>query len=143
MKTMIDTNVILDALMNRAPWAKTAQNVMRIVAEDKADGYITASTFTDIYYILKKHLRDKEKAKSALIELLAVVKVLDVTSTDCEEALKLPMADYEDALLAYCAKRHRVDNIVTRNGKHFSGSPVKAVQPEEFLEEIRAVLYIH
>ena len=61
------------------------------------------------------------------------INVLDVTGMDCEKAFELPMSDYEDALLEYCAKRHKVDSIITRNTKHFIGSPVKAVQPEDFL----------
>jgi len=137
MKVMIDTNIILDAFMDRAPWAEAARNVMRAIADEKAEGCITASTFTDIYYLLRKHLRDKERTKRTLLELLSVVNILDVTGKDCEEALWLPMADYEDALLAYCANRHFVDNIITRNGKHFDGSPVKAIRPEDFLEKIR------
>jgi len=137
MKILIDTNVILDALMNRMPWAKAAQDIMRAVACEKVDGCIIASTFTDIYYILRKYLQDKEKTKQILLELLTVINVLDVTGRDCEESFSLSMTDYEDALLAYCAKRHIVDNIITRNSKHFNGSPVEAIQPEDFLEKIR------
>jgi len=132
MKLLIDTNIILDALMAREPWAKSAQAIMLAVAEEKAEGCITASTFTDIYYILRKRLGDKARTKQTLLGLLAVVNVLDVTGADCEKAFELPMSDYEDALLAYCAKRHKVDRIVTRNPKHFEGSPVKVIQPEEF-----------
>jgi len=139
MKIMIDTNVILDAIMNRAPWAKVAQDIILAIANEKIEGCITASTFTDIYYLLKQHLRNKEKTKQILLGLLSTVNVLDVTGKDCEEAFKLPMADYEDALLAYCAKRYKIDNIVTRNSKHFSGSPVNAIQPEEFLEKIHTI----
>jgi len=112
---------------------------MRAAAGEKIEGCITASTLTDIYYILRKHLRDEEKTKRTLVGLLSIINVLDVTGKDCEEALKLPMTDYEDALLAYCAKRHMVDNIITRDGKHFNGSPVKALSPEDFLERIRAL----
>jgi len=133
MRILIDTNVILDALMNRAPWAKAAQAIMLAVAEEKVEGCITASTFTDIYYILQKYLRDKERTKQTLLGLLSVIRVLNVSGKDCEEAFGLPMPDYEDALLAYCAKRHMVDVIITRNTKHFDGSPVKAVKPDDFL----------
>jgi predicted nucleic acid-binding protein len=136
MKALIDTNVILDALMEREPWAKAAQNVMLAVAGEKTEGCVTASTITDIYYLLRKYLRDKEKTRQALFGLLSVITVLDVTGKDCEEALRLPMTDYEDALLAYCAKRHKVDRIMTRNVKHFDGSPVKAIQPEEFIMKL-------
>ncbi|WP_370636889.1 PIN domain-containing protein [Gelria sp. Kuro-4] len=54
------------------------------------------------------------------------------TGSDCERALTLPMSDYEDALLAACAKRNRLDLIITRNLKDFTGSPVKAMAPDAF-----------
>ena len=136
MKLLIDTNIILDALMAREPWAVSAQAVLLVVAEEKAEGCITASTFTDLYYLLRKHLRDKEKTRQALLGLLASVNVLDVNGTDCEKAFELSMNDYEDALLAWCGKRHKVDCIVTRNPKHFEGSPVKATSPVELLKKL-------
>ena len=135
-KLLIDTNIILDALMNRVPWAKPAQDIILAVAGEKAEGFITASSFTDIHYLLRKHLRDKEQTKQAMLGLLAVMGVLDVNGMDCEKAFDLPMTDYEDALNAYCAKRHKVDYIVTRDVRHFEGSPVKAIQPDEILRSL-------
>jgi len=134
MKLLIDTNIILDALMNRTPWAKAAQDIILAVAEEKAEGCITASSFTDIHYLLRKNLKDKEKTKQTLLGLLTVVNVLDVTGSDCEKAFDLLMTDYEDALLAYCGKRHKVEYIITRDLNHYIGSPVKAVDPDEILK---------
>ena len=136
MKLLIDTNVVLDALMSREPWVEQAQNIVIAVAQEKAEGFITASSFTDIHYLLRKHLKDKEQTKQSLLKLLALVNVLDVNGTDCEKAFDLPMSDYEDALLAYCGKRHKMDFIVTRNLKDFSDSPVKAIEPEEILKKL-------
>ena len=136
MKVLIDTNVILDALMKRTPWVRAAEAVLMAVAEEKVTGYITASTFTDLYYLLQKRLQNKELTRQTLLDLITVVDVLDVTGTDCERAFDLPMTDYEDALLAYCAKRHRVDRIITRNVKHFAGSPIIAIEPSDFLETL-------
>jgi len=133
---LIDTNIILDALMARDPWAQSARAIMLAVAEEKAKGCITASSFTDIYYILRRGLKDKEQTKKILLGLLEVLTVLDVTGSDCGRAFELPMSDYEDALLAYCGKRHKVDCIVTRNAKHFEGSPVKAISPEDLLKNL-------
>ena len=136
MKLLIDTNVILDAMMNREPWAKSAREMILAVAEEKAEGCITASSCTDIYYLLRRHLKDKKQAKEILLSLLALVDVLDVTGADCEKAFDLPMSDYEDALFARCGKRHKVDRIITRNVKHYQGSPVKVVEPEEILKSL-------
>ena len=136
MKLLIDTNIILDALMARDPWAEAAQSLLLAVAEEKALGYITASTMTDLYFLLRKHLHDNEKARHALLGLITSVNILDVTAMDCEKAFMLPISDYEDALLAYCGKRHKMDFIVTRNPSHFKGSPVKVIEPDAFLQKL-------
>jgi len=134
MKLLIDTNVILDALMAREPWVHSAEAILLSIVHGKAKGCITASTFTDIYDMLRRHLRDKEQTRQALLGLLSVLDVLDVSGVDCEKAFDLPMRDYEDALLAYCAKRHRMERIITRNPKHFEGSPVEAILPDDYLK---------
>jgi predicted nucleic acid-binding protein len=134
MKLLIDTNVILDALMHRQPWAKSAQDIILAIAEEKAEGFVTANSFADIHYILHKQLRDKDQTKQALLGLLVIINVLDVTGSDCEKAFDLPMSDYEDALLAQCAKRHKINRIISRNLKDFKGSPVEAVEPDDIIK---------
>jgi predicted nucleic acid-binding protein len=136
MKLLIDTNIILDILMKREPWVKSAAAVLLAVAGEKAEGFITANTFADLYYLLHKHLHDNNKTRQTLRELLMVVSILDVTGIDCEKAFDLPMNDYEDALLACCAKRHKVNYIITRNVRDFAGSPVKTATPKDILESL-------
>lgn len=43
MKVLIDTNIILDALLVREPWAAAAQALLRIAAMEKVKAYIIAS----------------------------------------------------------------------------------------------------
>jgi predicted nucleic acid-binding protein len=134
MNALIDTNVILDALMSRAPFHESSEQIFMLAAQDKLEANITASSVTDIYYLLHKHLHEAEPCKQMLQKLFTLFRVLDVNGADCERALGLEMADYEDALLASCAKRNKIERIITRNTKDFTASPVKAVSPEEFLQ---------
>lgn len=115
MKVLIDTNVILDAVMARAPFNTADEAIILLAAAEKIQACITASGVTDIYYILRKQMRDGEQAKLAVRKLMAVITVLDVTGADCEKALDLSMNDYEDALLAQCARRNKASCIVTRD----------------------------
>ena len=133
MNVLIDTNVILDAVMTRAPHHVSAEKLFLLTAEDKLNAAITASSVTDIYYLLHKHLHDADQTKQVLLKLFSLFEVLDVTGSDCEKALSMPMNDYEDALLATCAKRRKLDLIITRNLKDFAESPVKAIAPDDFL----------
>lgn len=138
MNVLIDTNVILDAVTGRAPYNATAERIFLLAAEDKISAAITATSVTDIYYLLHKHLHDADRSRQALANLLSLFRVLDVTGGDCRKALTMPMADYEDALLATCAKRNKVDKIITRNLRDFDGAPVEALTPDGFLAEFKA-----
>ncbi|MCG9969200.1 PIN domain-containing protein [Pelotomaculum terephthalicicum JT] len=136
MNVLIDTNVILDAMVSRAPFNESAEKLFLLAAEDKITAFITANSVTDIYYLLHKHLHDNTQCRQALLKIFTIFKILDVTGSDCEKALELlTMPDYEDALLATCAKRGKVDCIITRNLKDFSVSPVNALSPDDFLKK--------
>jgi predicted nucleic acid-binding protein len=135
MKIALDTDIVLDMLARREPFFERSRAVIRLVAEGKAKGAVTANAITDIYYILRKHL-DKEAVKAALRGLMELVEVVAVTGGECLAALDLTMDDYEDALLACCARDWDADCIVTRNMKDFANSPVKALTPDDFLKTI-------
>ena len=136
MNVLIDTNVILDAMLLRSPFAEAAQKLFIMAAEEKINAYVTASSITDIYYLLHRHLHDNERCRQEIFKLIKIFGILDVTGSDCEKALELPIAYYKDALLAACAKRGKMEWIVTLNAKDFGGSPVMAVLPDDFLKSI-------
>ncbi|AEE14488.1 PilT protein domain protein [Thermodesulfobium narugense DSM 14796] len=61
MNVLIDTNVILDVMLSRSPFAEDAQKIFIMAAEGKIKAHITASFLTDIYYLLHRYLHDKER----------------------------------------------------------------------------------
>lgn len=134
MKALVDANVIIDALTGREPFRETAEEIFMLAANQIEDLYITASSATDIYYLIRKHLHDTEQAKDIMSKLYELFYILDVTSEDCRQALLLDIKDYEDAVISCCAGRNRMDYIVTRNIKDYKESKIKAVLPDEFIK---------
>lgn len=134
MKILLDTNIILDVLARREPFFSQSQSVMQLVAQGAVQGAVTASSITDIYYILRKHL-GSDSSKAALRGLMELLEVIAVDADACFQALELPMNDYEDSLLACCAKRWSAEYIITRNTKDFEQSPIQACTPGSFLNE--------
>ena len=55
MRILADTNVIIDALTSREPWNKSAEEIFLMAANHTIEMYITASSATDIYYLIRKH----------------------------------------------------------------------------------------
>ena len=56
MKVLFDTNVILDVLLDREPFAEAATYLMSKVEQSEIIGYLGATTITTIYYLLQKNL---------------------------------------------------------------------------------------
>lgn len=133
MKILIDTNVIIDALTSREPWNESAEKVFIMAANRIINMYITASSATDIYYLLRKYLHDTKQAKQIMGKLYSLTGILEVTAADCVDALASPVSDYEDAVVERVAVHAEVDYIVTRNVKDYRYGAVKAIQPEEFI----------
>ncbi|MCM1133984.1 MAG: PIN domain-containing protein [Clostridium sp.] len=133
MKILIDTNVIIDALTSREPFKEAAEQIFLMAANQIEDMYITASSATDIYYLVKKYLHSTEQAKNVMAKLYELFYILDVISADCREALLSEVNDYEDAVLSCCAKRNHINYIITRNIKDYEKSKVQAILPDEFI----------
>ena len=136
MRILADTNVIIDALTSREPWNKSAEEIFLMAANHTIEMYITASSATDIYYLIRKHLHNIEAAKMIMGKLYSLTGILEVTADDCMDALASTISDYEDAVVEKVASRKDMDYIVTRNIKDFENSEIKAISPDTFLEMI-------
>ncbi|MBQ7322358.1 MAG: PIN domain-containing protein [Clostridia bacterium] len=135
MKILIDTNVILDVLCNRADFVEDSLRVFKYCEADRIDGYISALSIPNIVYIMRKEL-DGERVKEILTALTSIFTVVDLRERDLLRAADWNFPDYEDALQAVCASRIKANYIVTRNIKDFKYSPVPAVKPSELFERI-------
>jgi len=133
LKILLDTNVIIDALTSREPWNKSAEKIFLMGANHIVDLYITAGSATDIYYLLRKYVKDTAQSKQIMSKLYSLIGILDVTATNCVEALGSSISDYEDAVIEKVALSKNMDYIVTRNIKDYQNGAVKAVLPDDLI----------
>ncbi len=54
MKVLIDINIVLDVLLNRKPFVEDAVKTFRQAEKGQIEAHITASSVTDLVYILRK-----------------------------------------------------------------------------------------
>ena len=134
MKILIDTNIVIDALTSREPWNESAEKIFIMAANNIVDMYITASSATDIYYLVRKHLHNAETARQVMSKLYSLVGILEVKQEDCIDALASPITDYEDAVVEQVARRSGVECIVTRNQKDYELGLTKVFLPDDFIQ---------
>ena len=133
MKAVIDTCVILDYLQNRDPFFDDALNIAIGSANREYEAYITASSVTDLYYIIHRHTHSAIQTRKIINTLTQLFGLVDTYAEDCINALHSDMTDYEDAVMCETAYRIRADHIVTRNIRDYSKSKVPALLPADFL----------
>jgi predicted nucleic acid-binding protein len=133
MKVLIDTNLVLDLLLNRTPFVANAVKIFEQAEKGFIEAYLTANSVTDIVYILRKAY-SSDQIRNHLQNMFGFIKIMNVTASDIFGALKLDLPDFEDAVLMQCAKAVGVDFIVTRNNKDFIDCPVACLSIEEWIE---------
>jgi len=109
MKITVDLNVLLDVAQNRLPHDHASEEVLPRARSAEYVAVLPGHAITTLHYII-------EKWSGAALANQTI-----------------------DALVASVAEVTGCDYIVTRNTADFSGSPVPAITPTEFLEEIAGV----
>lgn len=134
MKLLIDTNVVLDVLLQREPFCRTATAVLNLTQRDDVREHVSASAITDIYYIANKQMKDRDAVRDLLKRLLMVVSVAAVSEREIQNALNLAWGDFEDSVQYSVALMNEMDGIVTRNPNDYQEANMRIWLPEQALE---------
>ena len=134
MRVIVDTNVVLDVLLEREPFVNAAVKVFCLVEESRIEAFLCATTITTLDYLLTQSL-PTSKARNALRKLISLFEIATVNRPVIERALDSKISDFEDAVLDEAGQMAGVDSVVTRNTKDFSGSVLKVFDPNEFLAQ--------
>ncbi|MFR8171292.1 MAG: type II toxin-antitoxin system VapC family toxin [Marvinbryantia sp.] len=135
MKLLIDANILLDVLQNREPHVQASSVVWKLCETEKAKGYVSALTFANLVYIMRKEL-DPKKIEETLKALSLIFEFADFNVSDLTHAAELEWDDFEDAVQSVTAERVHADYIITRNVRDFAKSKVVAFTPSELIVRI-------
>jgi predicted nucleic acid-binding protein len=130
LKILFDTNIILDVLLNRAPFVDLSAYLVSSVENRVIDGYLCATTITTLDYLISKS-RNRETAKIEIQKLLALFQIADVNSTVLSMSINSSFTDFEDAVQYFSGKCSKVDGLVTRNIKDYKKATLPIYMPDE------------
>ena len=139
MKILLDTNIIVDDALEREPFLEVSEQVLVLVEQGQVEGYISASIFSDLYYIIRR-ARGREWTLTYLRQLVNFCRVATVDSTAINMALNLNFRDIEDAIQYSSAVLNHLDAIITRNPRDFPVATPRIITPEELIQELTNTL---
>ena len=146
MKLLVDTNVLLDCMLERKPFDKPASLLMFLGEIGEMDLFMSGSQVTDAYYLLTNGGKQGRAniAKRALADARKFIRIAPITEREIDAALDSTWDDIEDACVYQAARSIKANAIITRNQKDFEKSSIKVLDCEEFftwLKEDKGVEY--
>ena len=78
MVILVDTNIIIDALANREPYADDAKRIMEKCAAREITGILAAHSIPNLFYILRKNFSQEERRflLKNLCEIFQILKMV-------------------------------------------------------------------
>ncbi len=134
-RVLLDTNVVLDFLLDRAPFADAAAALWKANEQGRIEVYVSVITPVNIYYIARK-LKGATAARRLVESLLAACHICGPDRDLLLSALTLPLKDFEDAVQVVSAQAEALDALVTRDPKDFEGVNFRILSPSACLEQL-------
>jgi len=133
-RVFLDTNVVLDYILQRHPWHAEAQPVWEQIANGKMEGFISAITPLNISYIVRKSF-ESSIMLTLLNDLYDALEIVPLDQTILRAGLVSPINDYEDAVNEISAVQARVEVILTRDINDFKKARLPVLTPGDFVNQ--------
>lgn len=137
-RLFFDTNVLLDHLLDREPFADDAADLWSMAERHQLEGCIAAIGFNFVYYIVR-HEADERAARRAITGLRDVFEIVEVDRQIINQAIDAGRhlgGDFEDAIQHACAVRCGATHLVTRDAAGFKRADVAVVSPSTYLASL-------
>jgi len=131
MKIFLDTNILLDLLLEREK-VKEAMIILNSIDRGVYEGVILDITLINIDYISRKQ---QVNAKEFLKLLVQNCKVIGADNNLSIEALDLDNNDFEDSLQYVCAKNSGCEYIISNDKKFYHGE-IEVLSSSEFVNKL-------
>lgn len=130
----IDTDVIIDFLIDRKPFSREAAIIFTLIEQKKLKGHVSSLTFSNLYYVMRKFDTHK-KIISNLDSLSKFMNILKVDGQTIKSSLASTFPDFEDGIQYFCAfESKNINVIITRNIKDYKNSDLPVMTPADFLK---------
>ena len=130
MTVLFDTNVLLDALLDRTH-AKEALVLLDQARAGRIEGTVTPTVLTNTFYV-GRSTADGSLARDFIESALSFLNVASVNQAGALRAVRR-YEDVEDGVIGEAAAKAGIDVICTRNTEDFGPARPEVVTPKELV----------
>ena len=139
MKLFLDTNVLIDFILERPKFYPPAAMIISYAEEEKVEICVSSMSIVTTNFICVERcnmpLDDFRKKMDFLRDFL---EICSVDESDVYQSYDKEWKDFEDGVQYFSAKRNGADYLVTRNTKDFEENDLKVIDVEKACELLKA-----
>jgi predicted nucleic acid-binding protein len=132
-KIFVDSDILLDFLLNRPGFADYSQALVNRGNQKSLSLFTSALILANVHYIITKNV-NKETAKRSVQYLVDIMNILPFEVSHINFSINQEYIDLEDGIQYYIAKQNNCDIIITRNIKHYKKFDIPVLTAENFYE---------
>ena len=132
MKLFLDTNVLIDFILERPLFYQPAAMIVSLADERKIDICVSALSVVTANFICIERCKMPLDVYRRKVDFLRnFIEVCSVDSSDINSSYEANWKDFEDGVQYFSAIRSGVDYLVTRNVKDFEENDLKVITVDE------------
>lgn len=135
MRVLLDTNVVLDVLLDRTPWRAEMQPILDAARQSRFIPAVTSLCVANVFYVARR-VAGLDRARQTVRDCLDAFEVIPVGRGTLEAADRLPGSDFEDNVQMASAVEAGIDAILTRDAGGFAASPLPVWSPGQFVSNL-------
>ncbi|MCU0647527.1 MAG: PIN domain-containing protein [Gemmatimonadaceae bacterium] len=135
MIVLVDTDVLIDLALDRAPFAADAAALLDRLERGPTRGVVAWHSLANFYYLVASR-RGRTDTRRFIGELCTFLSVAPTTVAHAQLAVDSPLIDFEDALQVGAAVAAGADLIATRNVRDFRRASIPALVPAAVVKRI-------
>lgn len=140
MKAFLETNVLLDWLLEDRPCKDQAKIIISAAEEGCFNLTLSTQSIIDAAYSSRKAGGSFDSFKKALVYLLSFVNIVGIDNVDLLWAIEHYSGDFEDNMQYASAYNAVCDFYITRDkallGLNDALNPMKVISPEDFVAQM-------
>ena len=135
MKVFIDTNILIDFLAAREPFAEEAMGLFQLADNDEIELMVSDLTIINTIYILRRMHYGLSEIYDSLDNIRPLLTITSMGASVVDRCLQHRSDDFEDEMQYFSAVNANADYIITRNKKDFDFGDSAVMTPQEFFKE--------
>jgi len=133
-RVFLDTDVLIDFLSDRQPYSQDAAALLSWVIQHKWEILVSAISFDNIYYVMRRNGVGQASAIKALQKIHDITTCVAVDAAIISAALESDFKDFEDGIQFFAAMQAGdVNFFITRNLKDYKKAAVQVATPQQFM----------